>query len=35
METNEVESSFIAAQKLVREVYPEPFYWGAFILMGG
>jgi CHAT domain-containing protein len=30
----EVRAAFIKAKKTLREEYPEPIYWGAFIMVG-
>lgn len=32
LKTNDMRASFRAAQKNLRKVYPNPYYWGAFIL---
>jgi CHAT domain-containing protein len=34
MDTNDVVLSFNTAQKELRKLYPEPYYWGAFRLIG-
>jgi CHAT domain-containing protein len=34
LQTNQLESSFVQAQKAVKDKYPEPYYWGAFVLLG-
>jgi CHAT domain-containing protein len=32
--SGEVRNSFIAAKKELRTEYPEPIYWGAFMMIG-
>lgn len=32
LQTSELESSFVQAQKVVKETYPDPYHWGAFVL---
>jgi CHAT domain-containing protein len=34
LRTGKEKESFIAAQKTVRSRYPQPYYWGAFVMMG-
>ena len=34
LETNDIRTSFIDAKKEVRKQFPEPIYWGAFVLIG-
>lgn len=34
MESNDVVDAFNTAQKELRKIYPEPYYWGAFRLIG-
>jgi CHAT domain-containing protein len=34
LKTNNIEQSFNTAQNIVRKKYPEPYYWGAFIVVG-
>ncbi|MCP4521206.1 MAG: CHAT domain-containing protein [Cytophagales bacterium] len=34
LETGDKRQAFIDAKKTVREKYPEPIYWGAFIMIG-
>ncbi|HEU5290256.1 MAG TPA: CHAT domain-containing tetratricopeptide repeat protein, partial [Cyclobacteriaceae bacterium] len=34
VQTNDLYQSFRFAQQKLKEKYPEPFYWGAFILVG-
>lgn len=31
---NQLHTAFIKAQKQLREQYPQPYYWGAFVLAG-
>lgn len=33
MKTQDKRSAFIEAQKKLRNVYPHPYYWGAFVLI--
>jgi CHAT domain-containing protein/tetratricopeptide (TPR) repeat protein len=32
IKTNDMQGAFLAAQKSLRKQYPNPYYWGAFIL---
>jgi CHAT domain-containing protein/predicted negative regulator of RcsB-dependent stress response len=34
IKSQDLYDAFYRAQKLLKEQYPEPFYWGAFILVG-
>ncbi|MCX6319335.1 MAG: CHAT domain-containing protein [Bacteroidetes bacterium] len=34
LKTNNKQTSFIAAQKLIQQKYVHPFFWGAFVMMG-
>lgn len=34
IESNDIRSAFKMAQEQLRELYPQPYYWGAFVLMG-
>lgn len=34
LETNDIRGSFTAARNIVRDKYPEPIYWGAFVVFG-
>jgi CHAT domain-containing protein len=34
LKSGDQKQSFINAQKAVRKVYPEPYYWGAFVMVG-
>lgn len=34
MRTGDKNKSFVYAQNKIRELYPAPFYWGAFIMFG-
>jgi len=34
LETGNKRESFVASKKEIRSKYPEPIYWGAFIMMG-
>jgi CHAT domain-containing protein len=35
LKSNNLRASFAKAQMEVRKKYPEPYYWGAFVLIGG
>ena len=32
--TKDKHKSFVAAQKTLKAKYPEPYYWGAFVMQG-
>lgn len=34
IETKDMQKAFVEAQKTLRDEYPHPFYWGAFVLAG-
>lgn len=34
LETNDIRGSFTAARNIVRNKYPDPIYWGAFVVFG-
>jgi CHAT domain-containing protein/Flp pilus assembly protein TadD len=34
MKTNDKKKAFRTAQSLVRQKYPNPYYWGAFVMIG-
>jgi CHAT domain-containing protein len=34
IDTGNKRQSFIEAKKEVRNVYPNPYYWGSFIMIG-
>jgi tetratricopeptide (TPR) repeat protein len=34
LKTGDKHASFIKAQKALKEKYPEPYYWGAFVMIG-
>jgi len=34
LRTGDKHSAFISAQKTLKQKYPEPYYWGAFIMVG-
>jgi len=31
---NDIRAAFVKAQQNIRDIYPDPYYWGAFILAG-
>lgn len=33
MKLNDAQQAFVQAQKTVKEKYPQPYYWGAFVLV--
>ena len=34
LETGDIRDSFTAARNIVRDKYPDPIYWGAFVVFG-
>ena len=34
LKTKEINSSFLAAQKAIKEKYIHPYFWGAFVMVG-
>lgn len=34
LETDDIRGSFTAARNIVRDKYPDPIYWGAFVVFG-
>ncbi len=34
LKTNNLDQSFIVAKNMVRKDYPQPYYWGSFIIVG-
>ena len=34
LKTNDLRGAFRRAQSQLRKKYPQPYYWGAFVLVG-
>ena len=34
LETKDKQAAFLHAQKTLREKYPHPYFWGAFVMTG-